>query len=122
VHDLLALARHGQCELVMSAYAHEEARRNMLVKGPPGWAEVFERAIASISVIGEAQRPALELAQQAALSDPNDVPILAAAIQCGADALVSGDRRAFGALYGTRVAGVEVLTLRAALRRLLGDE
>ncbi len=121
VHDLLALARLGDCELVMSAYAQEEARRNLEVKGSPGWQDAMRLAVESIAVIGEAQRPALELAQGAALSDPNDVPILAAAIQCRADVLVSGDRRAFGALFGSRVAGVEVLTLREPLRRLIGD-
>ncbi len=34
VHDLLALARRGDCELVTSSYALEEARRNLAVKGP----------------------------------------------------------------------------------------
>jgi predicted nucleic acid-binding protein len=119
VHDLLALARHGLCELVMSAYAQEEARRNLEVKGPPGWAEALERASLAITLVGEAQAPALELARQARLADPADVPILAAAIQCRAHMLVSGDRRAFGTLFGSRVAELEVLTLRDALRRLL---
>lgn len=54
------------------------------------------------------------------LSDTADVPILAAVIQCNADALVTGDRRAFGRTFRTRVAGVEVLVLRDALRRAVG--
>jgi len=119
VHDLLALARRGDCELVISAYAHEEARRNLEVKGPAGWMAALERAAEVVSVVGEARHPALELAREAALSDPADVPILAAAIECRADVLVTGDRRAFGALFGSHLAGVEVLTLRDALRRLL---
>lgn len=122
VHDLIALARHGVCELVMSAYAQEEARRNLEVKGRTGWSEALAQATEWNSVVGEAQRPALELAQQAALSDPSDIPILAAAIQCQADVLISGDRRAFGGLFGKRIAGVEVLTLRDALQRLLHQE
>lgn len=119
VHDLIALARHGECELVMSAYAQEEARRNLEGKGPPALREALAQATEWISVVGEAQRPALELAQQAALSDSSDIPILAAAIHCRADILISGDRRAFGSLFGTRVARVEILTLRDVLQRML---
>lgn len=120
VHDLLALARRGDCELVMSAYAQEEARRNLEAKGPAGSTEALAQASEVIALVGEAQHPALALAQRAALGDPTDIPILAAAIQCRAAVLVSGDRRAFGKLFGTQVAGVGVLTLRDTLRRLLG--
>jgi len=63
---------------------------------------------------------ALEAAEAVGLSDAADVPILAAAIQSEADILVTGDRRAFGRLFRTRVSGVEVLTLRDALRRVVG--
>jgi len=35
--------------------------------------------------------------------------------------LVSGDRRAFGALFGSRVAEVQILTLRAVLQRIIGE-
>jgi predicted nucleic acid-binding protein len=122
VHDLLALARRGDCELVMSSYALEEARRNLAAKGPPDWAEALERASAVVALVGEAQSPALRAAGDAQLGDPSDVPILAAAIQCRADALVSGDRRAFGALYGSRIGDVEILTLRSVLRRIAGAD
>lgn len=122
VHDLLALARHGECELVMSAYALEEARRNLALKGPPDWADALERATALIALVGEAQPAALQGAEQIPLGDPSDVPILAAAIQCRADILVSGDRRAFGALFGSWAVGVEILTLRVVLRRFVGEE
>lgn len=121
VHDLIALTRHGDCELVMSAYAQEEVRRNLEVKGPSAWREALAQATEGISVVGEAQRPALELAQHVALSDAPDVPILAAAIHCRGDILISGDRRAFGSLIGTRVAGAQILTLRDALYRLLQE-
>lgn len=122
VHDLLALARRGECDLLMSSYALVEARRNLAAKGPPDWAEALERASAVVALVGEAQSPALQAAGEAQLADPCDIPILAAAIQCRADALVSGDRRAFGALYGSRIAAVEILTLRSVLRRIAGED
>lgn len=121
VHDLLALGRAGACELVASGYAIEEARRNLAAKGPFGAVEALNAALtAVVTTVAEARAPALELAASAALADPADVPILAAAIQCRADILVTGDRRAFGRHFRTRLVGVEVLVLRDGLRRVLG--
>lgn len=120
VHDLLALGRAGACELVASGYAVEEARRNLAARAPPGAAEALSAALADVTSVAEARAAALEVAAAAALTDPADVPILAAAIQCRADVLVTGDRRAFGRHFRTRLAGVEVLVLRDALRRVVG--
>ena len=119
VHDLLALGRAGACELVASGYAVEEARRNLAAKAPAGAVESLSAALADVTSVAEARAPALEVAATAALTDPADVPILAAAIQCRADVLVTGDRRAFGRHFRTRLAGIEVLVLRDALRRVL---
>jgi predicted nucleic acid-binding protein len=120
VHDLLALGRAGACELVASGYAVEEARRNLAAKGPVHAVEALSAALADITSVTEARAPALDAAASAALTDPADVPILAAAIQCRADILVTGDRRAFGRHFRTRLVGVEVFVLRDALRRVLG--
>ena len=119
VHDLLALGRAGACELVASGYAVEEARRNLAAKAPAGAVESLSAALADVTSVAEARAPALEVAATAVLTDPADVPILAAAIQCRADVLVTGDRRAFGRHFRTRLAGIEVLVLRDALRRVL---
>ena len=119
VHDLLALGRAGACELVASGYAVEEARRNLAAKAPVGAVESLGAALADVTSVAEARAPALEVAATAVLTDPADVPILAAAIQCRADVLVTGDRRAFGRHFRTRLAGIEVLVLRDALRRVL---
>ena len=119
VHDLLALGRAGACELVASGYAVEEARRNLAAKAPAGAVESLTAALADVTSVAEARAPALEVAATAVLTDPADVPILAAAIQCRADVLVTGDRRAFGRHFRTRLAGIEVLVLRDALRRVL---
>jgi uncharacterized protein len=120
VHDLVALGRAGQCELVASSYAIEEARRNLAVKGPTGALEAFDNTLSQVKLVGEARSSGLARAAAAELSDATDVPILAAAIQYGADILVSGDRRAFGRHFRTRLSGIEVLVLRDALRRVLG--
>jgi len=120
VHDLFALARSGRCELVASGYAIEEARRNLAVKGPADALRAFHDVLANVTLVEEARATAMETAAVAALTDLSDVPILAAAIQCHADVLVTGDRRAFGRHFRTRLAGVEVLVLRDALRRVVG--
>jgi predicted nucleic acid-binding protein len=120
VHDLLALGRDRRCELVASGYAVEEARRNLAAKGPAGSVEAFNVTLTGVTIVREASSKALEQAVAAKLSDSGDVPILAAAIQCRADVLVTGDRRAFGRFFRTTVAGVEVLVLRDAVRRVMG--
>jgi predicted nucleic acid-binding protein len=120
VHDLLALGRAGACELVASGYAIEEARRNLEAKGPVGAVDALSAALADVTLVAEARAPASEVAASAALADSADVPILATAIQCRADILATGDRRAFGRHFRTRLIGVEVLVLRDALRRVLG--
>jgi predicted nucleic acid-binding protein len=120
VHDLIELARAGVCELVASGYTVEEARRNLAIKGPDGAVEALNATLADVAMVAEARPSANKIAADAELSDPADVPVLAAAIQCRADVLVTGDRRAFGRHFRTRLAGVEVLVLRDALRRVLG--
>jgi len=71
-------------------------------------------------MVGEAQPTAMQAAEQVQLGDPSDVPILAGAIQCRADVFFRGGRRAFGALSGSRVADVEILTLRDVWRKSVG--
>lgn len=120
VHLLLALSEAGLCKIVVSGYAVEEARRNLATKGPRTGLGALDAALHGMVLVAEARGAALEAAEAVGLSDAADVPILAAAIQCEADILVTGDRRAFGRLFRARVSGVEVLTLRDALRRVLG--
>jgi predicted nucleic acid-binding protein len=82
--------------------------------------DAFDTALSQVMVVQEAGSSAMQQAIAAELSDDADVPILAAAIQSRADILVTGDRRAFGRYFRMRVAGVEVLVLRDALRRVVG--
>jgi hypothetical protein len=84
--------------LVTSAYALEEARRNL---------ETRERLArldglsAALELVAEVEGvPDLG----AAVDLPrDDQPILGAALAAGCSVLLSGDRRAFGSLYGQRV-------------------
>ena len=76
---------------------------------------------AAILHVQEASGVALNRAQEAKLSDTSDIPILAAALQCGADVLVTGDRRAFGSFFGRRIESLRIMRLRDALTELLAD-
>ena len=122
VHDLLTLAAAGDCELLSSEYAFEEARRNLRLKAPEGAVEKFELAAGLIVRVQEAGGMALQRAQSVHLSDVSDIPILAAAIQAGVDGLITGDHRAFGAFFGQRIEGVRILRLRDALTEILGED
>ena len=102
-----------------SSYAVEEARRNLAAKGPADSLQAFNAVLADVTLVAEARAPALESAAAAALTDPADVPILAAAIQSSADVLVTGDRRAFGRFFRATFRGIEILMLRDAIRRVL---
>lgn len=114
---IFRLAEAGRCELISSAYALDEARRNLLRKHPERRGE-FERLVARLAICGE---PGAEFAEWAAGLEisAKDVPIIAAAAQSGADWLVSGDR-GFSPVYGRRLRGVEVMPPAEALARLLG--
>ena len=121
VHDLRALAAAGDCELLSSEYAFEETRRNLALKSSDGSVEQFEATTGLIIRVQEASGVALGQAQSVNLSDASDIPILAAALQAGADALVTGDRRAFGSFFGQRIGTLRVLRLRDALTEILVD-
>lgn len=50
-----------------------------------------------------------EIGARLVLPDPADLPILAGAIQSGCAYLITGDRKCFGAYFGTAVDGVSVI-------------
>jgi predicted nucleic acid-binding protein len=114
---LFELAAAGCCELTTSRLAVEEARRN-LARKRPRQQPALER-FAGLALIGrEPDASHLVLARRHGLPD-KDVPILAAAIAQEADLLVTGDRRDFGHLYGSKSVEVEVIDLSEAIKRLL---
>lgn len=76
--------------LVSSAYAIEEARRNIAVKAP-GALISFAKLVGGLSIASQPSTPdrALQLPDK-------DVPIWSAARCCGATHLITGDVKDFG--------------------------
>ena len=114
---LFELADAGYCELLTSAFALEEARRNLAAKSPERL-EQLERLATRLRLAREPSPSELARAAEHKLPD-KDAPILAAAIASGADMLITGDRRHFGHLFERTVQGVTLLRLSEALERLL---
>jgi predicted nucleic acid-binding protein len=92
-------------QLLSSAYAIDEARRNLAIDRPEAMSRL-NRLLESVSTVDAPQ--GLRLAENIRL-DPKDRPILLAAIHCKAGYLLTGDARHFGHLYGKRIEGVIVL-------------
>jgi predicted nucleic acid-binding protein len=115
--NLIALARAGNCALLTSAHALEEARRNLALKS-----NRFERrlaeALAHTLVVAEAPAPLVEWAQAQGLP-LKDAPILAAAVHANAHLLVTGDIRDFGHLFGRAMRGTRVVTPASAVDLVL---
>ena len=111
--DLVALARGGHCELLTSAHALEEARRNLELKSG-GFERRLAAALAQTTVVAEAPAALVEWAQEQGLP-LKDAPILAAAVHAKAELLVTGDTRDFGRLFGRTLRGVQVVALARAV-------
>ena len=116
---LFRLAGAYQLELVSSRYALEEAARNIAVKFPECVAE-FNSLVAGLLLVAEPSQAEIQLAAARRLPDKH-VPILAAAIAARASALVTGDRRDFGHLFGATIKGVAILTPAEAVSKVLSS-
>jgi uncharacterized protein len=91
-------------ELMSSAYAIEEARRNLALDRLSALTRL-ERLTSAVRV-----NPPQHVKLPANVSlDAKEQHILLAAIHGKADYLLTGDQRHFGHLYGQRVVGVMVL-------------
>lgn len=111
--ELVALARAGRCELVTSAHALAEARRNLEVKST-GFEDRIATVLAQTTMVAEAPATLADWAKNQGLP-VNDAAILAAAVHAGADLLVTGDARDFGRFYGRALRGVQVVAPIVAL-------
>ncbi len=115
VRELLhRLVRAGHL-LCADAYVVEEARRNLLRKGPAAL-HAFEALLASVDVASF--RPAELPPSVAEKIDPKDQPVFAAAVALRCHALVTGDHTHFGALYGQVLLGLRVESPRSLAERL----
>lgn len=116
VRHLIGLLIEAGHELCVDGYVIEEARRNLVAKATEGvaaLAKLLARMHAASAQPGD-------VALEASLPLPaKDRPVLAAAIRQGCDALVTGDRTHFGALYGRAIHGVAVHSPRSLAEALL---
>jgi predicted nucleic acid-binding protein len=87
-------------ELLTSAYAVAEARRNLETDGQQAR---LDGLLGKVRVVGESEKWVLP--DGVALRE-KDVPILCAAIDARASHLLTLDLRDFGALLGKRIKGV----------------
>jgi hypothetical protein len=110
VRELLARLETAGHVLCADAYVVGEAHRNLLAKGPDALA-TLESLLSRIEVA--AVHPGALPARVAAIVHEKDRPVVAAAARLRCDALVSGDRTHFGALYGEEVLGVAIHSPRS---------
>ena len=119
VRVFFPLAQAGACTLVSSAYALDEARRNIRAKHP-GRLPDLEMLAAQLEVCGEPTAHTLAGLATSGLPE-KDAPILAAAIDAKCHLLVTGDRTHFGKLFGRRIKGTVVLLPLDAIGILIGE-
>lgn len=98
---LARLWRRRGARLLASGYVIEEARRNLDDAAARGRLFLL---LESVEQVGD-PATALDPEMERGLPE-NDRPVLRAAMAGGATHLLSGDRRAFGAWYGKRLAGI----------------
>ena len=101
---LLKLWKIKTASLVSSAYALEEARRNLNTDPQK---ERLEKLIIRLKDI-DPFHVKLDLPENIIIRE-KDKPILMSAIAAKADFLITGDVRDFGKFYGTKIRGVMIL-------------
>lgn len=106
------LSRAGKTTLLTSAYAVEEARRNLV-----GTAQLFELDELLRVVEVSATPPVPESEAKLGFLPNKDKPIMQAAIAMKATHLITGDFSHFGSLYGKKIEGVLILTPAQYLKR-----
>jgi predicted nucleic acid-binding protein len=116
---LFELAQRGACELLTSAHAATEVRRNLEGRYPEALGR-FEQLTLLVTIVREAPSPQVSWATRQGLPD-EDAPILAAAAAAAADVLVTGDRSHLGNLFGLTLERVRVLALADTLALLAGQ-
>ncbi len=113
---LFRLAAVGKCTLYTSAFAHEEAVRNIHNKASEKLAELTS-LMKQVEILPEPHPKWVTWAAGLPLV-LKDAPVLAAALQAKVDILVTGDRRDFGHLFGRVLQGVKILTPADALEAI----
>lgn len=117
VREFLRLLLDGGHECWVDHYVVIEARRNLGAKDPE-MLKVLETLLARLRICS-VQAPDSTLAEVVWLPQ-KDRPVLAAAIRLRCDALLTGDRRHFGAAYGKVFGGVTIHSPRTLAESLFG--
>src|ERR1700741_2396850 len=115
IRKLVDLLLRGGHECWVDDYVGAEARRNLAAKYPAALG-AFEALLAQLRM---APMRAVASSAQTDWLDEKDRPVLAAAIQLGCNALVTGDRTHFGAGYGKVFEGVAIHSPRSLAEALL---
>lgn len=116
VRRLLGLLADAGHECHADTFVVEEARRNLALKAP-GSLPDLDRLLGRIEVSQAASRP--PEAEVVRSLPEKDRPVLAAAMQLGCEALVTGDRAHFGTLYGKTLGGVKIHSPRSLAEAVL---
>lgn len=102
---------------VADAFVVDEARRNLSVKGREALANL-DALLLQLTITGASALDA-RLADALSWLEEKDRPVLAAAIRSSCEALVTGDRRHFGPVYGQVFGGVTIHSPRSLAEALL---
>jgi predicted nucleic acid-binding protein len=102
---LWELARQRRVVLCSSAYCLIEARRNIENKRPSALGEL-EAKLTEVRVAAHAENVAFPVDL-----NTKDLPVLAAAVAAGVDALLTGDVRHFGSLMNLRDLPLRIMSL-----------
>lgn len=105
---LLQLWELDDVELLTSAYAFEEARRNL---GADDQLRCLQELVRDLEIVPESE---VALPDEVELSG-KDVPILQAAVAAESSHLITGDRKDFGRYFGQKLGRVWVMTPREYL-------
>ena len=114
---LFRLSVAGKYSLCTSAFAHEEAVRNIQKKALEKLADLT-MLMQQVDILPEPHPQWIIRAARLPLA-AKDAPVLAAALQGKVDIFVTGDRRDFGHLFGQVLEGVKILTPADALEAVI---
>lgn len=116
IRELLRRLIIGQHVLCADAYVAAEAARNLERKGEAAL-DALEALLGTMAVASYQER--MLSSEAARLLADKDRPVLAAAIRLECDALVTGDRTHFGALYERTFEGVTLYSPRLLAEAVL---
>lgn len=108
MRQMLAGLKNQGHVLVADAYVCAEAQRNLVAKASKTALQDLEVILVNVESGGARQTITANQAELVNWLPEKDRPVLLAAIALSCDALVTGDKKHFGAGYGQSFAGVKL--------------